>query len=389
MNYVLLVIGLLMLSGSNLVHAVHSDTLVVRLNDDTPRTIEVRGVSGVLLVQVANKRLSRAEWHDVFPVFVGSSQAVDPTSLPMAGAYTIEESIIRFIPLYPLMPGQTYYALFDSAALHNIVNAGESLAESKPVSTEFEVPRPVSMPTRVTQVYPTSDLLPENLLRFYIYFSNPMREGDFLSYIHLYDEQNNDLKGVFFDNLYELWDPSHQRLTIILDPGRVKTGLVAHENMGRALARGEEFRLVIDRTWLDANGHQLADDFIKTFRVMPEDVDPPDHVDWTIGLPEAGSMEPLMVSFAEPLDHALLSVFLQVVSSDGSDVRGTIELENMETQWLFYPEDAWPAGQYALLIDPRLEDLAANSLKGRFDKPANERLRYTEHGRAKLTFEIQ
>ena len=49
----------------------------------------------------------------------------------------------------------------------------------------------------VTAIYPEQNILPENILKFYIHFSEPMREGNFLDHIHLLDSKGKDLKGVF------------------------------------------------------------------------------------------------------------------------------------------------------------------------------------------------
>lgn len=86
----------------------------------------------------------------------------------------------------------------------------------------------------VEEVYPSSNILPENLLRFYIYFSEPMMTSDSLESVYLADSNGKKLKGVFFKNRFDLWSSDKTRLTLLFDPGRVKTGLVAHNKMGRA-----------------------------------------------------------------------------------------------------------------------------------------------------------
>ncbi len=73
------------------------------------------------------------------------------------------------------------------------------------------MPRAHVETTRVTRVYPSSSTVPENLLRFYVYFSSPMGEGDALEHLSLLDESGREVRGVFFDNFYELWDPTRRR----------------------------------------------------------------------------------------------------------------------------------------------------------------------------------
>ncbi|APD08234.1 hypothetical protein UJ101_02736 [Flavobacteriaceae bacterium UJ101] len=52
--------------------------------------------------------------------------------------------------------------------------------------------------TIVEAIYPLTDSIPVNVLKFYIQFSEPMREGDFLNHVYLYDEKGNDLKKRVF-----------------------------------------------------------------------------------------------------------------------------------------------------------------------------------------------
>lgn len=225
--------------------------------------------------------------------------------------------------------------------------------------------------TVVTAVYPASDVLPENTIRFYVYFSAPMREGDFLKYVHLYDEEGNDLNGVFFDNVYELWDPTRQRLTILFDPGRVKIGLQAHERMGRALVPGRHYRLILDASWPDIHGRPLDSGFEKAFVVTAEDKGPPEWRQWEITAPEPGTLASVSIDLGEPLDHALLVAFLRIKNAEGVTIGGEIMLEDAETVWHLTPREKWQPGEYTLEIDPRLEDLAGNNLRGSFERRAN------------------
>src|SRR5690242_6983830 len=77
----------------------------------------------------------------------------------------------------------------------------------------------------------------------------------------------------------------------------------------------------------------------------------------------------MTVRFDEPLDRALLDRWLVVVDAHGTRVPGHATVGSGETSWSFVPTDAWHAdgSSYQVLIDPRLEDLAGNSLTSLFD----------------------
>lgn len=241
----------------------------------------------------------------------------------------------------------------------------------------------------MTAIYPTADQLPENLLRFYVYFSAPMREGGVLGHIQLVDLQGQKVEGVFFDSIFELWDPSMRRLTLLFDPGRVKTGLRAHEQLGRALIPGESYVLVIGEGLMDAYGNPLAHSHEKAFTVTEADLTPPDIDNWQIISPSGSTTEPLEIHFPAPLDHGLLAEFVRVQREEGKVVQGEIALDSHETIWRFRPEEPWQAGTYELTVNTRLEDIAGNNLHGLFDIPLEEQLTLLDREMVILPFQVE
>lgn len=223
---------------------------------------------------------------------------------------------------------------------------------------------------QVSAVYPTADVLPENLLRFYVYFSKPMQRQDILSSVYLVDQDGNRLDGVFLDNKFDLWSPDSSRLTLLFDPGRVKTGLVAHNAMGRALKPGEEYQLVIDTSAADVDGCYLNRTFRKTFTATEADYEVPDIHEWKIHQPEQGSNEPLRIDLNGKMDHVSLAYRIRVKDEVGNTVAGSIALSKHEQQWIFTPEQLWESSQYQVVVDPVLEDVAGNRLTGLFDQPS-------------------
>ncbi|MEO0754423.1 MAG: hypothetical protein AAFY85_06450, partial [Pseudomonadota bacterium] len=76
----------------------------------------------------------------------------------------------------------------------------------------------------VEDIYPTSDVLPANLLRFYVYFSEPMQRSAALEHVTLRSVSTGKaVTGAFFQSRYDLWSTDGRRLTLLLDPGRVKS----------------------------------------------------------------------------------------------------------------------------------------------------------------------
>jgi hypothetical protein len=261
--------------------------------------------------------------------------------------------VLQFEPRFPLQPGVRYRAV---------------LGGSAPVALSFAIPQAAPGPApRVAQVYPTGDRLPENQLKFYLQFTAPMRQGEVYRRVALLGESGEPIEAPFLELEQELWDPSGTRLTLLLDPGRIKRGLVPHEEVGVALESGRRYALRIDPAWPGANGVPLAAAFRKDFAAVAADREPLDPRRWTLRAPARGSREPLVVSFPEPLDWALLERLLSVRGERGAPLPGSVFVAQHETQWRFTPRDPWPPGAYVLALDAALEDLAGNRIGRPFD----------------------
>lgn len=218
----------------------------------------------------------------------------------------------------------------------------------------------------VTKIHPTSDTLPENLLRMYIQFSNPMKVVGNIEKIQLIDENEQEVKGAIFNNVYELWDDSQTQLTIIFDPSRVKTGLLANEALGRALQLNKKYKIVI-QDLEDIYGQKLTESYVKPFSVIAEDVISPDTDSWEFVLPKSLSKKPLTIQFKNSIDKMSLLHRIRLFNTNNAIIKGTILIENEEKTWKFIPQEKWIAGNYTLKINSRLADPSGNNLNGLFD----------------------
>ena len=196
-----------------------------------------------------------------------------------------------------------------------------------------------------------------------------MREGDAAEAVEVRRLDTGELlEDVFFQGRYELWDPERRRLTLLLDPGRIKRGLGPHEAMGYPLVEGTTVEVRVTDRFRDAEGRPLAAPASRRYRVaapIREHVDP---VRWRQLWPAAGASDPLEVRFDRPLDHAMLQHAVRVTDADGAPLPGRVEVAPEETVWRFHPENPWGAGPYSLVVEPMLEDLAGNSPIRVFDR---------------------
>ena len=284
--------------------------------DPRSAVVEVAGVDPASLKVLKDHDVNVDSWTSFLTVRVFPSPGARLEELPpVLGAYRIDADIIRFQPRFPLQPGMTYRAEFDPARLHILTNRltrSEVSASDRPrsvakLSADYSLPQRVARSTtRVISVWPLRELLPENLLRFYVSFSAPMSRGEAYRRTKLIDTSTGKLVDAPFLELdEELWSPDGTRFTLLFDPGRIKRGLRPREEVGPVLEEGKTYSLLIETDWPDAAGNPLVSPFRKNFRAGPPDLTSPDPKNWKISAPSANTREPLTVRFPESLDRAL------------------------------------------------------------------------------------
>ncbi len=298
------------------------------------------------------------------------SSSADP---PLLGSAESRGETLVFQPRFPLTPGLRYRAVLDPGGFEKTIEVPAEHLESS---------------TAVEHVYPSAAVVPENLLKFYFHFSAPMNRGEAYRRIHLLDAAGREVEAPFLELEEELWDPQARRLTLLLDPGRIKRGLVPNQEVGPPLKAGQRYTLVVDRDWSDARGVALREPFRKTFTAGPPDHTMPALRRWRVSAPAAGTTAPLIVTLPEPLDHSLLSRLLDVRDSAGAVIEGITSIEREESEWRFTPAAPWRTGSYSLRARATLEDLAGNRINRPFEVdgakaqprrplPAAEELRFS------------
>jgi len=224
--------------------------------------------------------------------------------------------------------------------------------------------------TELTRVYPSAEVLPSNLLKFYLHFSAPMRRGEARRRVRLLDEFGSELGDAFLELEAELWDPERTRLTLFIQPGRIKRGLVPHVQLGPVFEQGRRYTLEIDADWRDAQGVPLRQGSSKVFRAAAPDHTSPDPAHWQVSPPRAAfTREALHVRTDEALDHALLERLVNVRGPDGLAVSGSKHVAESECSWSFVPDEPWRPGKHSLEVGGVLEDLAGNSVGRPFEEP--------------------
>lgn len=302
----------------------------------------LRTLSGDQLQQLLAIRVQRSEKASALP--------------PVLGTYSVTDSELQFASRFPLSTSVKY----------DVELAARLTGDEAAVLAFAPRGKPLLPAPRVVAIYPSAEVLPENLLKFYIHFSAPMSRGEAYQRIHLTHE-GTEVDAPFLELGEELWDSEQTRFTLFVHPGRIKRGLKPREDSGLPMTDGKEYTLKIDQAWLSADRQPLTATHLKKFRVVAADEEQPNPVNWKIGTPQAETRQPVTLTFNEPLDHAMLNRVLQVRDPAGNAIEGTTSVAEQETLWSFEPAEPWKRSDYAIEVATHLEDLVGNSIARPFE----------------------
>ncbi len=320
--------------------------------DDSLRVRVIVELSADQVAELPAESISRKAGRRVLTFSLLDAEGKPGSS--MLGDYQRQGSQLTFTPRFRLTAGSTYIARLHSTSGNNL-------------TVNHRVPRsPHQRMAKVTSVFPSTDTLPANSLKFYIHFSRPMREGRAIfERIHLLDEEGKKVRDPW--RRTELWTEDASRFTLWIHPGRVKQGVNLREDFGPVLHPARKYTLLIEQSVQSQNGQPLEAEYQKEFRTVPDDRSRPLPQKWKLSLPQVGSRTPLRIGFGEPLDHALAQRCIEVRTLQGQQVSCCVTLQNHESVALLTPTDPWPSAEHKLTVAPILEDLAGNTPVRIFD----------------------
>lgn len=202
-------------------------------------------------------------------------------------------------------------------------------------------------------VSPAGATVPANLLRVQIHLDAAASAPLDLRRVHLFDGRGHEIERAFLD--LPLPSRDGRTVTVLLHPGRIKTGVGPNLQLGPALHAGQTVTLVVDglvrKTWnVTAAARQRLD-----------------LAAWRADLPRPGStaalvLQPDVVLGADARD------LIAVADASGRRVAGRAELGGTASQWRFSPARPWRAGRYTLRVHPTLEDVAGNRVCAAFEQ---------------------
>lgn len=321
----------------------------------------------------------------ILRVTVAQPPSLEGTTVPdVYGRYLLFEDEVRFVPHFPFETDMKYRASFDPQLLGAPLSA-ESFDLEFLIPSEQKAPAP----TEITHIFPSSDLLPENLLRFYVCFSNSMQRGRALEEIWLYDSEGHRVADALYRPPVELWDRSMRYLTVLLDPGRLKRWVGPNVELGPPLKVGQNYTLEIGSGMTDLYGRPPRETFRKSFVVGDAVREHISVESWKILPPVTGSRQALVLEFTSLLDWVLLLRTITIESAEGLVIDGRVAVDKCELRWSFTPKSHWIPGVYHIRVGSSLEDVCGNSITAAFDSPLRtESNLVTEINGSSLIFQL-
>lgn len=297
--------------------------------------------------------LPESDLSDFLRVFVGPSETCCESRSPIAGTYRLDGQTVRFRPAFDFVTGQAYA----------VQTSG---AESSLASFTIAAGGDSKMP-EVISIHPSGPEIPENTLRFYIEFSTPMMPHMSDRFIRLLDADGATDAAAFMSFTQELWSADRTRLTLLMDPGRIKRGVAQNLSLGPALLEGRRYSIVIDEGWPSANGGRKLARFEHAFTVSTALRTLPDTRLWQIQPPRLATKEPLVIAFDRPFDQQLAQSAITVLDAEGQPVAGAVSISDSERRWRFQPDDVWSNSNLSIRVGTHLEDVAGNNFRDLLD----------------------
>ncbi|GAA5033056.1 hypothetical protein GCM10011506_22670 [Marivirga lumbricoides] len=284
----------------------------------------------------------------------------------IAGSVIIDTNTC-FTPYFPFSIGTTYQ-----------VFNGQKLLFTFSPDREIKAPE-------VQRVYPLAELLPENFLKFYIQFDQPMASGHVYKYLQLLEE-GKPIENALIPLQPELWNADRTLLTVWIDPGRVKRDLGPNKKFGAVLKAGNTYHLQVNKGLKAANGSTLNQEFVKAFKVIKRDEEIPGIRNWIIHAPEKETTNPVKIDIKEPMDYSTQH-FMEILNN-GEKISGKYTFVS-DTSIHFKPENVWSDGSYVLRVASKAEDLAGNNFNRPFDRDLEKLSKVSEQEYYEITFSIE
>jgi hypothetical protein len=323
--------------------------------------VSVRGLDADMVAALDRRLRAGGSLQSILSVSVVDEATIVDDLPEVGGSHRLLADSLEFVPYFAFEAGTLYRGRFNPP--HDT-----AFDECPSLSLEILLPAESGPAPEVLAVFPSGDDVPENLLRFYVLFSESMRRGQATAEVGILGPDGTPAHDVLYRAPVELWSPDMRCLTVLLDPGRLKRGVGPNRQLGPPLRTGRGYTLVIGTGMTDRRGQPLSEAFCKRFSATDAVRQPIDVKQWLLAVPLAGTVEPLEIIFSGALDWGMLAHSIRVDTGDGRPVDGRSAAGRHEKRWSFTPATRWAPGDYRVVVAPDLEDACGNDVSAPFDR---------------------
>jgi hypothetical protein len=206
---------------------------------------------------------------------------------------------------------------------------------------------------------PAEGLVPANVLRLHVFFPQAPDVELAVSSARLLDATGAEIPHAFLDVPGGLWNADGRTLTLILHPGRIKSGLAGTREAGPALADGRSYSVEVDGGYGPVR---------LPLRIGPAVTTAIDPNTWRVGIVEPDTVDSLYVQFDRVMDSENVKAALDVQDDNGRHIAGFWRLAADGTQAAFVPDHPWSSDDPRLQPAPDLEDVAGNRPLAAFEE---------------------
>lgn len=339
-------------------------------------TITTRLVPEEIVALIQKQNFTFEQWSSFYHV------KTNPAGPPVLGSYKIVDNHLAFSPRFLPDAQVRYIVTFSYPALAQLLS--HELSEQSTYSDVVTFEPPKTTRPEITSVIPNLEIVPANLLRFYVFFSAPMGLENPYDFITIEDSEGNVLVDPFVIIPEGLWNIDRTRLTLLLHPGRVKQGVGPNMTEGDILRAGNDYTLKINSEWKGASGEALKESFSREINATNPLRKAINVNLWALKA-EQNQIGILTIVTDHPLDQPLAKRMLYIRTKEGKILPSQVEFTSAEEVKVLWRPDG--SKELELHIDHRLEDVCGNTPLYAFD--LEDGIRSEPTGEIMLTFKVE
>ncbi|MEP1035638.1 hypothetical protein [Ekhidna sp.] len=319
-------------------------------------TITTRLVPEDIVALIQRQNFTFEEWSSFYHV------KTNPNGPAVLGSYKIVDNHLAFSPKFLPDSKVQYIITFSYPKLAVLLSS--QLSEQAVYSDIVSFVPPKTTRPEITSVIPNLEIVPANLLRFYVYFSAPMGLENPYDFITIEDSNGKVLVDPFVIVPEGLWNIDRTRLTLLLHPGRIKQGVGPNMTEGDILRAGNDYTLKINSIWKGASGEPLKESFSRAINATNPLRKAINVNLWALKA-EQKQIGILTIVTDHPLDQPLAKRMLYIVNKEGKILPSQVEFTSPEEVKILWRPDG--SKELELHIDHRLEDVCGNTPLYAFD----------------------